>query len=249
MRSTATSTTIPFCDKLSRYALIALLALGLGAATTAPAHADSREEAQETVDSARSVLRTLTDGGENATVKVLLRDARAVMIFPRILKGGIGIGGEGGQGIMLARNDQGRWSYPSFYSLGSFSIGLQLGIQETRMLIIIMTDDALDKMMSGTFKFGGDLSAVAIRDGMDRELSTTTSRDDIYYHAESARGLFAGISLEGSDIDWKRKTSRNYYGEEVNPVEILIDQSVSNPGADDLRRALDDLSAGETIRF
>lgn len=248
-RVVALAGATPISSILVKLSAIALLAVTLGVTTMTGAQAASKDEAQETVDAATLALRDLTNNGAHPTVKILLRDARAVMIFPRILKGGIGIGGEGGRGVMLARSADGRWSYPSFYGMGSFSIGLQLGVQETRMLIIIMTDEALEKLMDGTFKFGGDLSAVAINDGLDKELSTTTSRDDIYYYAETERGLFAGISLEGSDIDWQRKTSRNYYGEEVNPTEILIDQSVSNPEADGLRRMLDDQSAGQTIRF
>ena len=233
-----------------RHALMGLFAAMLMiTGATNIAHAASAEKAQEIVDESRIALKSLTKNGTHPTVSALMREARAVVIFPEILKGGIGLGGEGGSGVMLTRGTDGAWSYPAFYGIGSISIGLQLGIQETRMVILIMSDQALEKVIDGDTRFGGDLSAVALNDGLDEELSTTTARNDVYYYAQTDKGLFAGISLEGSDIDWKAKTSRKYYGKDVTPQDILINGTVSNPGADELRRALELGGASGTASF
>jgi SH3 domain-containing YSC84-like protein 1 len=257
MQSTATAALIRirrtvFGQTMSRChngitALFTVMLLVAGA--TNGSLAASSEKAQEVVDESRIALKSLTNNGSHPTVSALMREARGVLIFPKILKGGIGLGGEGGSGVLLSRSADGVWSYPAFYGIRSVSIGLQLGIQETRMVILIMSDQALEKLMDGDTRFGGDLSAVAINDGLDEELSTITARNDIYYYAETGKGLFAGISLEGSNIRWQNKTSRNYYGRDVAPTDILIDRTVSNPAADGLRRALESGGASGTASF
>jgi lipid-binding SYLF domain-containing protein len=219
-------------------ALTVALATGVATAVllpSQPVQAASESDAKELVASAQYAFDDLTDKGTNATVRALLKDARGVIIFPSVVKGAVGIGGEGGSGVMLVRGEDGVWSYPAFYHMGSVSIGLQLGGQETRFLLILMTDNAVRKIMSGNTQVGGDLSAVAIESGVDKSTGTTTGRRDIYYHAETQGGLFAGVSLEGTRIKARNKMAEKYYGRDVTARDILIERRVSNRQAEDLR--------------
>ncbi|MBI1179790.1 MAG: hypothetical protein GC201_04475 [Alphaproteobacteria bacterium] len=232
--------------KLARHpvgAAALAIALAAGMATTSlvdtrPAHAASLSDAQELVASAKYAFDDLVDQGTNATIRALLKDAKGVMIFPSVIKGAVGIGGEGGSGVLLVRGPDGTWSYPAFYHMGSISLGFQLGGQETRFLLILMTDNAVQKVMTGDTQLGGDLSAVAVESGIDKSTGTTTGRRDIYYHAETEGGLFAGVSIEGSRIKSRNKMASKYYGYVVTPRDIVIERRVSNPQAEELRTAV-----------
>lgn len=222
-------------------ALSVALATGVAATTLIPSHpvqAASESDARELVMSAQYAFDDLTDKGTNATVRSLLKDARGVMIFPSVVKGAVGIGGEGGSGVLLVRGEDGVWSYPAFYHMSSISIGLQIGGQENRFLLILMTDNAVRKVMSGDTQVGGDLSAVAVENGIDKSTGTTTGRRDIYYHAETQGGLFAGVSLEGTKIKARNKMAEKYYGQEFTVRDILIERRAANPQAEELRTTI-----------
>lgn len=219
-------------NRFIAYLLTGILAVLLLAG---PAAAKDKYEAQELVDDAKNAFMDLIDQGDNVTAKALLKEAKGVMIFPSIVKAGLVFGGEGGSGVMMTRAANGTWSYPAFYHMASASFGLQIGVQETRFLLILMTDEAVNSMLEGEAEIGGDLSAVAIEDGIDRELTTTTGRKAIYYIAETEAGLFAGVSIEGSNIKYRKKTTRNYYGENATPQDVLVNFKVSNPDAGVLR--------------
>lgn len=210
--------------------------------THQPASAASEVGGQSLVDDSVSALRHFRKGNVRETIDALLRGARAVMIFPGVIKGGFIFGGEGGSGLLLTQDSDGSWSDPAFYRIGSGSFGLQAGISETRILLIIMTDGALEKMIAGGGKIGIDASAVAITEGLDVEVSTTATRSDIYYYAQSKAGLYIGISLEGSGIGVRDKLNRAYYDSSVSPQQIVIDREVSHEGAGTLRRELAEAS-------
>ena len=203
-----------------------------------PALADRARDAQKLVDASYYAFMDLTEGNASETMTTLLKEARAVMVFPNVGKGGFIIGGEGGNGVLMAKKDDGAWSYPAFYGMGSVSFGLQAGYQSTRILLIIMNDSALTSILEGKLKIGADASIVVVDEGVDGELSTNSARQDIYYYAQTDAGLFAGISIEGSDIFTKDKHNRAYYGGSPTPADIAIRGKVQNAQADRLRSKL-----------
>jgi lipid-binding SYLF domain-containing protein len=222
-------------------ALAITLLAGTAASTLAPApsaQAASLSDAKELVAASQFAFDDLMDHGTNATIRSLLKDAKGVMIFPSVIKGAVGIGGEGGSGVLMVRGQDGVWSYPAFYHMSSISLGFQLGGQETRFLMILMTDRAVQKVMTGNTQIGGDLSAAAVESGVEKSTGTTTGRRDIYYHAETEGGLFAGVSVEGSRIKARNKMASKYYGYQVSPRDIVIERRVTNPQAEDLRTAI-----------
>jgi lipid-binding SYLF domain-containing protein len=201
-------------------------------------HAADSRDVEKLLDNSYHAYRDLTDGMSAKSIETLLKEARGVMIFPSVGKGGLIIGGEGGKGVLYGRSADGRWSPPAFYTMRSVSFGLQAGYQNTRIILIIMNDSALISMLEGKTKLGADASIVLINEGADGEFSTNVARQDIYYYAETDSGLFAGMSLEGSAISTRKKYNRAYYGGKPTPTDIILRGRVNAPSGDRLRAAL-----------
>src|SRR3546814_2885808 len=102
-----------------------------------------------------------------------MRRAKAVMIFPSLLKGAFFIGGEGGSGVLLTRDPEGNWSNPAFYTMGTVSFGLQFGGQSSEAILVVMTDAGLKAIMADQVKLGADLSAAAGPDRTSTRLNSS----------------------------------------------------------------------------
>lgn len=219
---------------LSRRALAAAaLALAL-----APPPAAAQAEQQALVDRATLTVNELMGGEFGADARQVLRRARAVVIFPRVFRGGFILGGEGGSGVLLARDGAGTWSSPAFYGLGSASLGLQIGVQDSQVMLFIMNDKALNAVLQSQFKFGADAGLAVATIGAGISGGTTAAlRADVVSVAKS-RGLYAGISLEGSILARRNEENAAYYGRPVSAEQIVLTMEAHNPGADNLRAAL-----------
>jgi lipid-binding SYLF domain-containing protein len=168
----------------------------------------------------------------------MLQRCRAVMICPRVFKAGFIIGGSGGDCVLLARAGNGTWSYPAFYALGSGSIGFQAGIQDSAISMIIMTGRGLNAVMDSQFKLGADASvAIATVGGSVGGATTAAVGADIVVYAES-RGLFGGVSVEGSIMSLRSDWSTAYYGQPYSARQIVEQMVAANRGADPLREVL-----------
>ncbi len=163
--------------------------------------------------------------------------ARGVLIVPALLKGGFFVGGEGGSGVLLTRN-AGVWSYPAFYTLASGSFGLQIGLEQAELIMIVMNDKALSAILRSEFKVGADAGLAIVTLGSSAEAATTRAAGaDIVVWA-SASGAYAGISVNGSIIRPRASWNDAYYGHAVKVSDIVTKRSVSNHGADALRQDL-----------
>lgn len=185
-----------------------------------------------------SLQEILGEGNDRLNAQRLLRRARAVIICPRIFRAGFFFGGEGGGCVLVGRDAAGSWSSPAFYTLGSGSFGLQAGIQDLQVLMLIMNQRALDAVLDSQLKLGADASvALATYGGSVEGATTAAVGGDIVAFAR-ARGLYAGLTLEGSLLSARSEWNRSYYRQEVGPREIAVAMRVHNPGADPLRAAL-----------
>jgi lipid-binding SYLF domain-containing protein len=165
--------------------------------------------------------------------------ARAVMILPAIVKAGFFFGAEGGSGVLLARNANGSWGYPAFYTLGAASIGLQFGVQDTETILVIRNEGALKSILKDQVKFGADLGVTFGVVGAGMEASTTTNlRADILAFTNAKVGAFAGASLEGAVLARRRDMNEAFYGQGATPEAIIFGGRYKNPKADPLRSAL-----------
>jgi lipid-binding SYLF domain-containing protein len=166
----------------------------------------------------------------------MMKDARAVLVFPSLVKGGFIFGAEGGNGVMMANNG-GVWSDPVFYTMGSASFGLQAGLEQTEVVMLIMSDRALQALTRAEFKFGADagLTLVSLSAGAGAATSPNLSGDIIIW--TSGRGLYGGLTLNGSVVKARDEWNTAYYGQPVPVGDILADR-VRAPGLNPIRQQL-----------
>ena len=168
--------------------------------------------------------------------RATLRNARAVLIVPRLVKGGFIFGAEGGDGVLLARN-RGGWSAPAFYTLGSASFGLQIGLEQAELVMFIMSDRALRGIEQGKFKIGAGagLTVVTLGAGAEAATAGNLSGDIILWAV--AKGAYGGLTLNGSIIAPQENNNADFYGRQVTVRDILMNR-VANPAAAPLRANL-----------
>jgi lipid-binding SYLF domain-containing protein len=222
------------------YAMTAALTAAILGAILAPtsAQAQSARNQQELVDRATLAVGEVLSDQQGEQARELMPHARAVMICPRVFRAGFLFGGEGGGCALVARGGQGSWSSPAFYSMGGGSFGLQAGIQDAEVVMMILTDNGLRAVMDSQFRIGADASVAFVSLGGGVEGATALALNaDIVAFART-RGLFAGVSFQGTVMSSDSAGDEVYYGQPVGPIDIVKTMRVSNPGADPLRAAL-----------
>jgi lipid-binding SYLF domain-containing protein len=193
---------------------------------------------QTLVDRATLTVQEMMTQNVSQDPKSLLRRAKGVMICPRVFKAGFFFGGEGGSCVLLARSGNGTWSYPSFYDIGSGSFGFQFGVQDSQLLLLIMTNRGLNAVMDSQVQLGAGASiAVASVGAGVRGATTAAVGADIVAFAE-ARGLFGGVSLEGGVMSARVDANQSYYGQPFAGRQIVSQMQGVNRGADPLREIL-----------
>jgi lipid-binding SYLF domain-containing protein len=206
------------------------------ALSMAPAVAlgDARADAQTLVGKAEKVFANFAADPDMTWFRNHVREARGFLIVPEQIKAGFIIGGSGGGGVLVGRGEgSGSWSYPAFYNMGSASFGLQIGAQVAEVVLMIMTKRGMDAMYSTEFKLGADASVAAGPTGAGAQAATA----DVLAFART-KGAYGGVSVEGAVIAAEDDWNRAYYGRDVRPLDIVERRSVSNAGADGLRRVV-----------
>ena len=124
--------------------------------------AADQESAQGIVDNASATFVDFMSDQNYTWLHENLKDARALLIYPQIIKGGFIIGGSGGTGVLLVKDEKtGEWSQPVFYTIGAMSVGLQIGGEVVEMLVMVMSDKGIDSLYASSFKLGGEASIAA----------------------------------------------------------------------------------------
>ena len=213
-------------------AMLAVLPFGLSGCSTGPGGE------QTLVDRATLTVQEMTSQTVSDSPQSMLRKAKATLICPRVFKAGFFFGGEGGSCVLLARAGNGTWSYPAFYTIGSGSFGLQIGIQDSQVIIMIMTDKGLNAVMDNQVKLGADAGLAIATYGAGVQGSTTAAAGADIVAFAAARGLYGGISLEGSLMSTDTKANQGYYGQPYAARQIVVSMQGSNRGADPLREIL-----------
>jgi lipid-binding SYLF domain-containing protein len=164
----------------------------------------------------------------------LLNKAECVIVLPSVLKFALGIGGSYGRGLMACRtgaNFNGPWGAPSMIALEGGSFGLQLGGQATDFVLLVMNARGAESILSSKVKLGADASAAAGPKGRDASAATdVTMRAEILTYSRS-RGLFAGVSLEGSTLRPDSEANKKLYHKEVPARDIVLHQAVRPPAS------------------
>ena len=160
-------------------------------------------------------------------------DAKAMVIIPKSLRGGFIVGASGGNAVMVARNEDGSWSEPTFFTIGSLSFGFQAGIEGSETVLLVMTQRGMEHLLSTTVKLGADLSIAAGPIGAGAKAQTV----DVLAFSRS-RGLYGGVSLEGAILKSRGSWNREYYQANVSPADIIFREKVSQPGSKVLQNAV-----------
>ncbi len=208
-----------------------------------PAVAHAQGEQQTLVDRATLTVQEMLGDKDASEARNLMRKSKGVMVCPRIFKAGFILGGQGGGCVMVGRTRSG-WSNPAFYGLASGSIGFQIGIQDAQIIFIVLTEKGLQALLDSQFKIGADASVAVATIGAGVSGSTTAALNADIVAFATARGLFAGISIDGSLISTRSDWNQEYYGQPMAAQQLVISNQGNNPGADPLREMLSRFSGG-----
>ncbi len=172
-----------------------LLALSFGAAPVLAGPPTPRE----TLKSAKEVLDELNDTPAKAIPKALLDEAEAVLIVPNTIKAGLVVGGRVGHGVVVVRDKNKGWGDIRFVDLGGASVGFQIGVQSTDVVLVFKNRKGLERLLEGKakLKLGADASVAAGPVGREAEVATDALLKSEIFSYSRSRGLFAGVSLEG----------------------------------------------------
>ncbi len=198
-----------------------------------PLAAFAQEKEQERLKDAGRVLQEILDIPDNIPQELLDR-AECVIVLPSVKKFAIGIGGSFGRGVMTCRsggNFTGPWGPPAMYALEGANIGIQLGGNATDFVLLVMNPRGATSLLKSKVKLGADAAATAGPKGR-----TAAAATDVVMRAEvlsysRARGLFAGVSLEGSTLRSDGGANKNLYGRDLSATDIIRDHKVGTPGA------------------
>lgn len=193
-----------------------------------PALGDARLE--QRVRTATDVYRELLQEPDRGVPQTLLENCRCVAVIPHVIKGAIGYGARYGRGVLSCRDSSGRWSPISFITLTGGSVGFQIGGESSDFVLFFMTDRGARSLISSQFTLGGKASVAAGPVGRSAEASTDIKLDAEIYSYAKAKGLFAGISLEGARLAPDEKANAQYYGAPAPARSLLFGhQAPKNP--------------------
>jgi lipid-binding SYLF domain-containing protein len=165
-------------------------------------------------------------------------NVNGIMIVPQLLRGAFIFGGAGGSGVFVARDPKtGTWSDPAFYTIGSASFGLQIGGDASELILLVLTRKGMETFLTTSFKLGGDVSVAAGPVGAGAKGATSFQTADILSYT-LAKGVFAGLSVEGAVIKTSNRSNEGYYGEGIRPSDILMTRTARNAGAAELVKAV-----------
>jgi SH3 domain-containing YSC84-like protein 1 len=197
------------------------------------ANASDRTKDDDRLRNCGTVLKEILDVPDNIP-QSLLDKADCVVVFPSVLKAAFIVGGSYGRGAMSCRrgeNFRGPWGAPTMMALEGGSFGLQIGGEATDFVLLVMNERGASAILTSKVKLGGDASAAAGPVGRDASAETdATLRADILSYSR-ARGLFAGVSLEGSTIRPDNGDNQRVYGRKIPAREIVLSGSVAAPKA------------------
>lgn len=178
--------------------------------------------------SATSVMHEMLDSPDEEIPSGLISKAKAIIIFPTMLKGGFMIAARYGRGVVTSRSETtGEWSPPSFMTTVGGSFGLQIGGEAVDLILLVMTQRGIDGLLQDKFTLGGDMAVAAGPVGRHAEASTDIMMQGEIYSYSRSKGAFAGMSLNGTIIATDNDSNKNYYGSPYTPTDILFDRKVN----------------------
>ena len=187
------------------------------------------DEARRVTDAA-TVLEEIMAASDKAVPRAILEKAEGIAVFPSLIKGGIVVGAQRGRGVLSVRDKKtGDWSSPAFLTITGGSIGAQFGAQAIDLVLVINNQRGLEQLVKNQFKVGADAAVAAGPVGRDASASTDIQLRAQILSYSRARGLFAGVTLNGSTIRQDRDANERYYGTAYRTSQIVFDGLGGSP--------------------
>jgi len=195
--------------------------------TTANVSSDAKDQA-ERAQAAASVLTEIMGIPEKSIPEDLMGRATGIAVIPHVVKGALGIGGRYGKGLMSQRMPNGQWSAPTFIEIGGGSVGFQLGVEATDLVLVFTNKEGVNSLLKGKVKLGADATVAAGPVGRKGEVGTDIKLNSAVYSYSRSKGLFAGVSLDGAAITVDDSGNQKAYGKDVRAEQILSGGVKSN---------------------
>ena len=226
---------------IKRFTQIALMALVGFTISASAADQDEAVAAQVVVDDAVKTLENFWSDSTQTLFRENVSKAHALFIIPRLGKGGFIFGGSGGRGVVVARDrETGYWSQPAFYTIGSASIGLLAGAQESEVIYLMMSEASMLALLGTKVQLGGDGSVATGPVGVGIQAAT----NDVLSFSRG-KGLYGGLSGEATVIQPDLDRNSAYYGQVVSSTEILLRHAVQNDDATALIAKVSETTSAE----
>jgi len=202
-----------------------LLTLALTAALVAAsgAQTDDQNEAKRVAE-ATTVFTEIMGAADHAIPSSILGKAEGVAVFPSTIKAGLVVGGQRGRGILSVRGESGTWSAPAFLTLTGGSIGLQIGAESADLILVITNRRGLENLVRNQFKVGADAGVAAGPVGREAQAATDIQMRAQILSYSRARGLFAGVTINGSTIRQDKDANQRFYGKPYESKQIVFER-------------------------
>jgi lipid-binding SYLF domain-containing protein len=198
--------------------MFAVAMLGVGTLCWA---GSAREDASERLENATTVVHEIMGMPDKGIPEEVLEHAKCIAVVPHMVKGGLIFGGKGGKGVATCRTANG-WSAPAFITISGGNWGLQIGVEAVDLVMIVQNEKGMQKLLSSNFHVGGDASAAAGPVGRHAEAGTDWKMDTEILTYSRAKGVFAGLTLEGASIRQDSDSRHAIYGHNVTTRSLLL---------------------------
>ena len=183
------------------------------------------------IQSSELTIKTLLKNEDISNFREYLSNCRGILIFPNVYEGGLLFGAKGGNGLLLIRKSEDEFSGPFFFSIGGLSVGFQIGVKKGRVVMTIMTNRGLKSVLKERVKFGVDVDAAVISEGVGYSAESTVRLADLYSFSDNS-GLFIGGSLEGSYLQPRGDLNFSIHNKNFTASEIIKSNLLSQETKD-----------------
>lgn len=205
-----------------------LVVVALSIATVSAQSADETKRLNDSV----LVLQEIMAAGDKAVPQGIMEKASGIAVFPSLLKGGFVVGGQRGRGVLSVRSKKdGTWSAPAFLTITGGSVGAQIGAQAIDLILVVQNDRGLEQLVKNQFKLGAEAGVAAGPVGREAAAATDIQMRAQILSYSRARGLFAGITLNGATIRQDRDANERFYGTAYRTGQIVFDGLAGSPAA------------------
>jgi lipid-binding SYLF domain-containing protein len=191
----------------------------------------------ERIQKSSAVLHDFSKMKESIPTQ-LIQQAQGIIVIPHMINAGLAVGGKRGKGVAVVKLADGKWSNPVFVTFTGGSLGLQIGVQAVDLVLVFKHKYVLTKMEKGDFTIGGDVSVAAGPVGRSSTASTDVRLEAEVYSYSRSKGLFAGLSINGSNISVDKSANAKFYGDKVTSQTIFADATSSSAEVGELKSAI-----------